>query len=179
MGRFLEEIGVLRPVQYPLLMDVDGNPVDLSFLVSRWSSHSHTFLEVWGEFCPSLEHIVVLTGLPVFGVYHAVDALDDEGDSMLGCLHDAMARAKYVSNKGTYLSWMTFSVKGEGKIPSSSWRRFLLTGCRTTSSPAPRMMGLTRSCSPWQFCWPKRNWSHWDRNFWALSTIGSTSMVAI
>lgn len=115
MAKFLEDVGVLRPLQYALLMGVDRSPVDLSFLLSRWSSHSHTFVAARGEFSPSLEDVVVLTGLPMFGVHHAVDVLDGEGESMLGLLHNAMERAKYISNKLTYLSWMTFFVKGEGR----------------------------------------------------------------
>lgn len=46
----------------------------------------------------------MLTGLPTFGEYHAVDALDNEGERMLASLHETMTKAKYASNKGTYLS---------------------------------------------------------------------------
>lgn len=35
MGKFLKDIGVLRPLQYPVQMDVDRSPVDLAFLISR------------------------------------------------------------------------------------------------------------------------------------------------
>lgn len=115
MGKILDDIGVLRPLRYALRMDVDRSPVDLSFLVSRWSSHSHTFVAAWGEFSPSLEDVVVLVGLPIFGVYHVVDCLNDEGERMLGFLHDVTARAKYTSNKLTYLSWMNFFLKGQGR----------------------------------------------------------------
>lgn len=115
MAKFLEDVGVLRPLQYAPLMDVDRSPVDLSFLLSRWSSHSHTFVAAWGEFSPPLEDVVFLTGLSMFGVHHAVDVLNGEGERMLGLLHNAMERAKYISNKLTYLSWMTFFVKGEGR----------------------------------------------------------------
>lgn len=34
---------------------------------------------------------------------------------MLGFLHDVMARAKYISNKLTYLSWMNFFLKGQDR----------------------------------------------------------------
>lgn len=49
IGKFLEDIGVLRPLQYAVQMDVDRSPVDLAFLISRWSSYSHTFVLRGGE----------------------------------------------------------------------------------------------------------------------------------
>lgn len=58
MGKFLEEVGVLRPIQYALLIDVDMSPVDLAFLISRWSSYTHTFVTASGEFCPLFEVVV-------------------------------------------------------------------------------------------------------------------------
>lgn len=41
------------------------------------------------------------------------------------------------------------------------------------------MTSSTPSSSRWQFFWPRRNRSHWDRGFWALYSRGSTSVVAI
>lgn len=114
MGKFLEDIGVLRPLQYAVQMDVNRNSVDLSFFISRWSSYSHTFIATWGEFYLSLEDVYMITGLLTFGDYHAVDALDDEGERLLAVRHETMAKAKYVSNKGTYLSWLTYFTKGAG-----------------------------------------------------------------
>lgn len=115
MGKFLEEVGVLRPIQYALLMDVDRSLADVAFLTFRWSSYSHTFVVAWGEFCPSLEEVVKLTNLPVFGTYHAVDVLDNEGEKLVEGLHDAMTRAKYISNKRTYLSWLKYFTEGAGQ----------------------------------------------------------------
>lgn len=115
METFLEEVRVMRAIQYALLMGVDKSPVDLAFLISRWSSYSHTFVAAWGEFCPSLEGVVKLTSLPMFGTYHVVDALDDEGEKLVEDLHDAMSRAKYTSNKGTYPSWLKYFKDGAGQ----------------------------------------------------------------
>lgn len=53
--------------------------------------------------------------LPTFGDYHEVDTHDDEGERLLEGLHDTMTRAKYASNKGTYLSWLTYFTKGAGQ----------------------------------------------------------------
>lgn len=46
---------------------INRSPMDLEFFISRWSIESHTFVTSWGEFCPTLEDVVVLTGLPLFG----------------------------------------------------------------------------------------------------------------
>lgn len=46
--------------------------MDLEFLNSRWIIESHTFVTAWGEFCPTLENIVVLTNLPMFGESKAI-----------------------------------------------------------------------------------------------------------
>lgn len=40
---------------------------------------SHTFVASWKEFCWSLEDVEMLIGLPFFGNFCVVDALDDEG----------------------------------------------------------------------------------------------------
>lgn len=117
MGKFSEGIDVLRPLQYALLMDVDRSPVELHFLISRWSSHSHTFVAAWGEFCPSFEDVFMLSGLFMFRDYHAVDALDNEGKRLLKSLHDTMMRAKYISNKETFLSWLKYFTEDAGQNP--------------------------------------------------------------
>lgn len=114
IGKFLEDVGVLRPLQYAVQMDVDRSPADLAFLISRWSSYSHTFVDAWGEFCPSLEDVFMFTGLLTFGDYHVVDALDNEGERLLALLHKTMNKAKYASNKGTYFSWLSYFIKGAG-----------------------------------------------------------------
>lgn len=35
----------------------DQAPLNLEFLISRWSVESHTFIAVWGEFGPTLEDV--------------------------------------------------------------------------------------------------------------------------
>lgn len=49
-----------------------------------------------------------------FGTYHEVDALDTEEEKLVEDLHDAMSRAKYTSNKGTYLPWLKYFKDGAG-----------------------------------------------------------------
>lgn len=64
--------------------------MDLEFLISRLSDESHTVVTACGEFCPTLEDVVVLTGLPVFGESKVIRmpessdiALDAEGEVRL------------------------------------------------------------------------------------------------
>lgn len=44
IGKFLEDLGVLRPINYTMFMEVERNLVDVAFLVLSWSSSSHTFV---------------------------------------------------------------------------------------------------------------------------------------
>lgn len=114
MPGFLEELGILRPIQNAMHEDVERNQLDLAFLVSRWSSHSHTFVAAWGEFCPSLEDVAMLTNLPLFGHTLVLDALDGEGVQLVEDLRASMSDAKYVTNKLTYLSWARYFKAGLG-----------------------------------------------------------------
>lgn len=65
---------------------------------------SHAFVAPLGEFCPLLEDVSMLTGLPLFDNFHMLDALDKEGESLVEELHTSMSKSKYCSNKATYLS---------------------------------------------------------------------------
>lgn len=44
---------------------INKSPLDLEFLISRWSVESHTFVAAWGEFGPTLEDVIVPTGLAI------------------------------------------------------------------------------------------------------------------
>lgn len=57
----------------------------------------------------------MLTGLPLFGNFHVVDALDVEGENLVEELQDSMAKSKYISNKRTYLSWLKYFKDRVGK----------------------------------------------------------------
>lgn len=105
MPSFLEELGVLRPSHNAMQADMERNQLDLTFLVSRWSSHSHTFVAAWGEFCPFLEDVAMLTNLPLFGHTLVLDALEGEGEQLVEDLRASMTDSKYMTNKLTYLSW--------------------------------------------------------------------------
>lgn len=48
MGKFLEELGMLRPIQYSLFMEVERNPVNLAFLV-QGGRRAHILSSVSGR----------------------------------------------------------------------------------------------------------------------------------
>lgn len=56
---------------------INRSPLDLEFLISRWSVESHTLVAARGEFGPTLEDVVVLTGLPIFGDAKVIAMSDD------------------------------------------------------------------------------------------------------
>lgn len=45
---------------------------DLEFLISHWSVETHTSIAASGEFGPTLEDVVALTCLPIFGETNAI-----------------------------------------------------------------------------------------------------------
>lgn len=76
MEKFLEDLVILRSINLVGFMDVERNPINLALLVSRWFISLHTFVAAWREFCLSLEDMVMLNGLTMFGNIHVVDILD-------------------------------------------------------------------------------------------------------
>lgn len=64
--------GIGRALNLSKKLPINRSPMDLEFLISRWSTESHTFVTAWGEFCPTLEDVTVLTSLPVFGESMAI-----------------------------------------------------------------------------------------------------------
>lgn len=67
MPKKFHDLGIMRAITQTRRMSVERNSEDLKFLMSRWSTKMHTFVTAWGEFAPTLEDVVALTLLPVFG----------------------------------------------------------------------------------------------------------------
>ncbi|KAL4315632.1 hypothetical protein AHAS_Ahas15G0204500 [Arachis hypogaea] len=65
--RRLELAGVAEAIHTSAGLGVQRNGYDMSLLWQRWCFQTHTFLTSWGEFSPTLEDVVVLLQLPVFG----------------------------------------------------------------------------------------------------------------
>lgn len=152
MKSFLEELGILRPIQNAMHADVERNQLELGFLVSRWSSHSHTFVAAWGEFCLSLEDVEMLTNLPLFGHTLMVDALDGEGEQLVEDLRASMSDAKYVTNKLTYLSWTRYFKEGLGITSPCHLAAFLVLAVVLLVSQLargqPTQLCVSNGCPP-------------------------------
>lgn len=70
----------------------------------RWSVETHSFIVAWGELSPTLEVIVALTCLPMFGETDAIKIILNETDGKkLEALNNAYSKS---SNKSTYASWL-------------------------------------------------------------------------
>lgn len=66
---------------------------------------SHTLVAAWGEFGPTLENMVVLTGLPVFVQVQAINIADDssvgldvDSEIRLTLLNEALTASKHKGN---------------------------------------------------------------------------------
>lgn len=71
---------------------------------------SHTFVAAWGEFGPTLEDVVVLTGLSIFDDVQAIaisddssTKLDDKCEIRLSLLNETLTAPKH-KGKSTYNS---------------------------------------------------------------------------
>lgn len=88
-------------------MVVERNPEDLKFLMSRWSTETHTFVTSWEEFGPTLEDIVALTSLPIFGDAQVVHfkLSDKDNKERYNALMSFLQKTKYgASKKATYFT---------------------------------------------------------------------------
>lgn len=126
-----------------------------------------------------MEDVFILTGLPTFGDHHkgTADALGDEGERLLALLREAMTKAKYASNKGTYLSWLTYFTKGAGLNSKVQLAAFFAYWLSYFVLPSSLDDWLNPFIFPMAVLLTQKNRSRWDRGFWALYTRGSTSVV--
>lgn len=61
--------------------------MDLEFLVSRWSSESHTSIAAYGEFGPTIGDVSAIILLSMFGNTHAMGIILDEEKEELELLN--------------------------------------------------------------------------------------------
>lgn len=67
MKKKLNDLEIMRAINQARKMMVDKKPSDHEFLMSRWSTGTHTFVTAWGEFAPTLEDVALLTSLSMSG----------------------------------------------------------------------------------------------------------------
>lgn len=66
--RILDKARVLSVVLLSGLCNVNKDFVLLRHIVRLWSSQTHTFVCLWGEFTPTLEDVANIMGLPIVGI---------------------------------------------------------------------------------------------------------------
>ncbi|KAK2980752.1 hypothetical protein RJ640_015671 [Escallonia rubra] len=103
----LEALGLVAAVEATYksvdpVRDISG----LTLLLSRWSSHTHTFITEFGEIGLTLLDVVTLTGLPMHGTEDArVPNLTAEERLTVKVLHGFLLDTK-LNRKGTYSRWI-------------------------------------------------------------------------
>lgn len=51
--------GIKKALNMSKSLVISRCPEDLGLLLSLWSSESHTYIAVWGEFFPTLEDVII------------------------------------------------------------------------------------------------------------------------
>lgn len=87
---------------------------DLELLVLRWSAESHTFVVASGEFGPTLEDVLNITALPLYGETNTMGLIlegedEDKLQSLTAAIHHSKAAS---SNKFTNSSWIHYLDEG-------------------------------------------------------------------
>lgn len=57
--RLFNQLGIMKLITQARLIATERNPADLDFLMSQWSTETHTLVASWGEFSLSLEDVAV------------------------------------------------------------------------------------------------------------------------
>lgn len=69
--KLFKRLGIMKAITQGRSTAIARNLPHLGFLISRWSTETHTFVVSYVEFISSLENVVVLTLLPLFGDAHS------------------------------------------------------------------------------------------------------------
>lgn len=105
----LAEVMVRKALDISLYVSMTRSHADLELLVSRLSMETHIFT-YWEEFTPTLEDVLVMFYLPIFG---------DEGATGLILFEEEERKAQLlttaftVTNKSTSTSWISYFWEGE------------------------------------------------------------------
>lgn len=77
------------------------------------------FIAAWGEFCQTLEDVIVLTGLALVGEVRTIKlpnnseeiASDGEGERKLEAMNNALSESK-IKSKSSYSTWVRYFMYG-------------------------------------------------------------------
>lgn len=151
MSRRFQDLGILRAISQARKASVERDPKDLEFLLSRWSTETHSFVTAWGEFGPTLEDVAVLTSLPIFGdtqVAH-FKLTEKENKDRHEALTSFLQKTKYgAAKKATFLTWATYFVEGPGNKSAHQLEAFLAYWLNYFVFPSPPEDGVQPSIFP-------------------------------
>lgn len=151
MPRKFQDLGILRAITPARKASVERDPKDLEFLLSRWSTETHSFIAAWGEFGPTLEDVAVLTSLPIFGdtqVAH-FKLTEKENKERHEALTSFLQKTKYgAAKKATFLTWATYFVDGPGNKSAYQLEAFLAHWLNYFIFPSPPEDGVHPSVFP-------------------------------
>lgn len=111
----ISKTGIRKALNLSKGIAINRSLGNLEFLIARWSTESHIFLQHGGWILSYLKDVVVLTGLPIFRETRAIKlpeetdeiTLGAEGEKKLEALNNALTYSKS-KNKSTYSSWIKF-----------------------------------------------------------------------
>lgn len=153
MPRKFQDLGIIRAITQARKMLVKRNSEDLEFLVSRWLMEMQTFVASWGEFAPTLEDVVALTSLPLFGDAQIArfKLTDKDNKARHDALMQFLRKTKYgTSKKSTYLTWTCYFVDGAGKDSPFQLEALLAFGLVISYSQVHRRTVCTARCFLWR-----------------------------
>lgn len=145
MSKKFQDLGKLRAITQARKAAVERDPQDLEFLLSRWNTETHSLVAAWGEFGPTLEDVLVLTSLPIFGdtqVTH-FKLTDRENRERHEALTTFLQKTKYgAAKKSTFLTWAAYFVDRPGSKSAYQLKAFLAYWLNYFVFPSPPEDGV-------------------------------------
>ena len=79
------------------------------YIISRWSTQTHTFIAAWGEFTPTLEDVYILLKLSEFGKTDITTLVaSQEEDDIISELMITLKKSKVKAKKSIFTSWIGY-----------------------------------------------------------------------
>ncbi|KAL6980591.1 hypothetical protein U1Q18_022231 [Sarracenia purpurea var. burkii] len=76
-------------------MSITRDKTWLDTFMAQWNTISHTFITTWNKMTPTLEDVVCLTWLPIFGASNPLDnELDESQQLSVDALREALPETK-------------------------------------------------------------------------------------
>lgn len=107
ISSWMAKVDVKKALNHSRSLLIIRRHSDLEFLVCRSSVEIPTSIVAWGELVPTLEDVVVLTMLPIYGEKNAI------GVTLVKLEYQNFALTSSKSYGKAYASWIRFLDEGE------------------------------------------------------------------